>query len=207
MATVYEKVKAIADEFGIPDYIWESVMMEESAGNPNAHANTSTEDSRGLFQINIKANPQYANKNLFDPEVNARIAFSDFINPVWQTIKNRSDLTAADKSAYVWKEGIRPQWTDAKNADIRALSEAISKADFTGSSQTDKTTSSPDKVTLLKSSWLTPEISFNKNTVWNIVINLSLLLIGIILLIMVLKSAFLQSVAKDLTPKEGVKTE
>ena len=49
----------------------------ESSFNTEAH-NTSGEDSRGLWQINVasKANPQYASYDLFDPQVNANVAYA-----------------------------------------------------------------------------------------------------------------------------------
>ena len=47
----------------------------ESGFNTNAHKNDAIEDSRGLWQINIKANPQYSSYDLFDPQTNANIAF------------------------------------------------------------------------------------------------------------------------------------
>lgn len=46
----------------------------ESSFDTHAH-NTSGEDSRGLMQINVDAHPQYANYNLFDPQVNCNIAY------------------------------------------------------------------------------------------------------------------------------------
>lgn len=48
------------------------VISLESGGNPNAH-NTSGEDSRGLFQINVGpgAHTQWAGLNLYDPAINA----------------------------------------------------------------------------------------------------------------------------------------
>lgn len=66
------------------------MALAESSGDPNAH-NTSGEDSRGLWQINVSkdANPGYASWNLFDPATNARAAYqlsgggADFHN--WTT--------------------------------------------------------------------------------------------------------------------------
>jgi len=48
----------------------------ESGFDTSAH-NTNNEDSRGLWQINVssKANPQYKNYDLFDPQVNANVAY------------------------------------------------------------------------------------------------------------------------------------
>jgi hypothetical protein len=48
--------------------------MAESSQNANAHALTSREDSRGLWQINVRAHPEYRNANLYDPAVNAQAA-------------------------------------------------------------------------------------------------------------------------------------
>lgn len=49
----------------------------ESSFNTHAH-NTDNEDSRGLMQININAHPYYANRNLFDPQINCNTAFELF---------------------------------------------------------------------------------------------------------------------------------
>ena len=46
----------------------------ESSWNPSAH-NTQGEDSRGLFQINVNAHPQYLSVDLFDPQINCNIAY------------------------------------------------------------------------------------------------------------------------------------
>ena len=51
----------------------------ESNWNTNAH-NTTGEDSRGLFQINVDAHPQYLYVNLFDPEINCDIAYELYSN-------------------------------------------------------------------------------------------------------------------------------
>jgi hypothetical protein len=49
----------------------------ESSFNTNAH-NTNGEDSRGLMQINVNAHPEYSNINLFDPQLNANVAYEIF---------------------------------------------------------------------------------------------------------------------------------
>lgn len=51
----------------------------ESSFNTNAH-NTTGEDSRGLMQINVDAHPNYLNRNLFDPQINANTAYEIFTN-------------------------------------------------------------------------------------------------------------------------------
>ena len=55
----------------------------ESGFDTNAYNLTNREDSRGLWQINIKANPQFASWDLFDPQINA--------NAAYQLYKNRGD--------------------------------------------------------------------------------------------------------------------
>lgn len=46
----------------------------ESDFNTNAH-NTAGEDSRGIMQINVNAHPEYIPLDLFNPAVNAMVAF------------------------------------------------------------------------------------------------------------------------------------
>ena len=58
-----------------------AIALAESAGNPQAIGDASLEPTKGpsygLWQIDIgsKANPQYANDNLFDPQTNAYDAY------------------------------------------------------------------------------------------------------------------------------------
>lgn len=53
-----------------------AIAGAESVWNPNAHCLNCVpgvrEDSRGLWQINVDAHPQYADENLYDPVTNAR---------------------------------------------------------------------------------------------------------------------------------------
>ena len=57
---------------GEPLVLAVSIALAESGGNPLAHALTSREDSRGLWQINVRAHPTRADDNLYDPRVNAQ---------------------------------------------------------------------------------------------------------------------------------------
>jgi hypothetical protein len=50
-----------------------AVALAESGGNPSARNLSSREDSRGLWQINVRAHPELA-ANLYDPATNARAA-------------------------------------------------------------------------------------------------------------------------------------
>jgi hypothetical protein len=115
----YNQVKKIMNDKGIPDYVWVPIMMSESGGNTDSHALTSLEDSRGLFQINVKAHPQWKGVNLYDPIENAKIAADKFISPALYQAGNMGLTNEQDITAYVWRYGIRPKWTSAKNASIR----------------------------------------------------------------------------------------
>jgi len=52
-----------------------AIAMAESGGVPNALANTPREYSVGLWQINLRAHPQWTREEMADPEQNARAAF------------------------------------------------------------------------------------------------------------------------------------
>lgn len=49
-----------------------AVAGPESKYDPNAHALTAKEDSRGFWQINVRAHPNWLGRNLYNPDVNAR---------------------------------------------------------------------------------------------------------------------------------------
>lgn len=56
-----------------------AIALAESSGNPGARCSNclgASEDSRGLWQINVKAHPQYAAVNLYDPLTNAQAALA-----------------------------------------------------------------------------------------------------------------------------------
>lgn len=58
-----------------------AIAQCESGFDTNAW-NQSSEDSRGLMQINVApdANPQYQFYNLFDPQINTQVAFEIYTN-------------------------------------------------------------------------------------------------------------------------------
>ncbi|MDE2097945.1 MAG: response regulator transcription factor [Patescibacteria group bacterium] len=83
----------------------QAVCECESGGNASAHCLNCAgvpEDSRGLWQINLNAHPDWANQNLYDPAVNAQAALAisnggTNFNP-WTTYTNgcyRQYLTGA----------------------------------------------------------------------------------------------------------------
>lgn len=114
-----DRIAGIMQEYGIPEFIWRPIMNMESGGNPESW-NQSGEDSRGLFQINLSAHPQWQDLNLFDPAINAQIAAENFLSPAYQEAQAQGLTNPEDITAYVWKNGIRPYWTDEKNLAIRA---------------------------------------------------------------------------------------
>ncbi|TCJ33870.1 peptidoglycan-binding protein [Parafrankia sp. BMG5.11] len=76
---------------GIPLSTWVAVALAESGGNTTAHA-TVGEDSRGLWQINMRAHSSWVgSRNLYDPNVNAwaarQVCASQGIG-AWSAYKN-----------------------------------------------------------------------------------------------------------------------
>jgi hypothetical protein len=72
-----------------------AVALAESSGNPNAvgDLNLTPGGSIGLWQINLKAHPEYTAQQLMDPQANANAAFQIYqaagnqFTP-WSTYKN-----------------------------------------------------------------------------------------------------------------------
>jgi hypothetical protein len=120
MMGVLETVAGIMDQYGIPEYVWFPIMQLESGGNPNAQAITTKEKSIGLFQINLKAHPEYAGLDLTDPAINANIAARDFMKKSYDYAVSIG-LNEQDQTAWVWRRGIRPAWNETKEAKVKAL--------------------------------------------------------------------------------------
>jgi hypothetical protein len=60
-----------------------AVALAESSGNPAAHALTAREDSRGLWQVNVRAHPEFGGVNLYDPKANAQAAHAIWAKSGW----------------------------------------------------------------------------------------------------------------------------
>lgn len=133
-----ESIKQVFTSYGVPEYVWYPIMQKESGGNPQAHS-PGNEDSRGLFQINLGAHPEYKNLNLYDPVVNATVAARDFIAPAYAQAIDKGLTNQQDITAYVWKNGIRPYWTEEKNQGIRKAT-----ADFLGTPTMKETAGATD---------------------------------------------------------------
>jgi hypothetical protein len=193
----YNQVKKIMNDKGIPDWVWVPIMMSESGGNINSQALTSKEDSRGLFQINLKAHPQWKGQNLYDPVVNATLAADNFLSPALYQAGNQGLTNPQDITAYVWKNGIRPAWTADKNTAIRNKvatflsggAAALGLKSGSSGAQPGATTGAQDTVkavTSTASDLVNGLIDRFKAFSWNLIP----LLLGIILLILVLYKMF-----------------
>lgn len=128
MAEWEKEVAGVFSRYGVPEYVWRPIMQAESGGNPKARAVTDREESVGLFQINLKAHPEYRKYDLTDPAVNAQIAARDFIAPAWE--KARVIPDPGQQTLTVWKEGIRPNWPSVQKsgADDRVYQQAVDLA-------------------------------------------------------------------------------
>src|SRR3954449_12084787 len=82
-----------------------AIAFAESGGNPSARCHNCfpgvTEDSRGLWQINVDAHPDMAGWNLYDPATNARAAYKissggKHYTP-WSTYTNGAYLSHASE--------------------------------------------------------------------------------------------------------------
>lgn len=104
--------------YGIPEYIWRSIAWGESELNPSAlsvvKAGNSKglrpEESRGLFQINVQANPQFSSLDLYDPIVNATIAAQHFLRPAYAEALKLYPDDPQGQALYTWRTGIKPNW-------------------------------------------------------------------------------------------------
>ena len=121
-------ISAMMEQRGIPLHVWLPIMHVESSGNVYAH-NPRGEDSRGLFQINLRAGqdgrwtPDFVRGlNLFDPLVNARAILSE--SWLGNTRRLKTMLTKtnpAEQTAYMYQHGIRPRYTPELDRRIRYL--------------------------------------------------------------------------------------
>ncbi len=75
-APVMTAVALAESEGGYPGALAGPVLLP--GADPNHWTNTNGEDSHGLWQINVRAHPQYQNVNLFDPATNAQAAVEVF---------------------------------------------------------------------------------------------------------------------------------
>lgn len=80
-----------------------AVAFAESSGNPNAVGDITLGGSIGLWQIYLKAHPEYTRDELFDPQTNANAAYAIYqaagnqFTP-WSTWKNQAYLKHLDEN-------------------------------------------------------------------------------------------------------------
>lgn len=185
----YSAVKKVFSDRNIPEYVWFPIMQMESGGNTNAHANTTREDSRGLFQINIKANPQWKGVNLYDPVENAKIAADHFIAPAYVKATTNAGLKKeSDITAYVWRYGIRPAWNDTKEKSIKEKVQAFLSGGGSGNeSIIDKLNPLPSTDSI--KGYIDNLIERFQSFLWILIP----LLLGLIILVFTSKNMFLDS--------------
>jgi hypothetical protein len=82
-----DEIRALAAMAGFRDHDLDlavEIAMRESGGDPNARALTPREDSRGLWQINTKVWKEWNPDSLYDPELNARAAYTIWCREGWR---------------------------------------------------------------------------------------------------------------------------
>lgn len=144
-SSVLNTLKTAAVKYGIPIEILYPIVMTESGGNPSAHTVTSKEDSRGLFQVNIKAHPDANSGQLFNADYNANYWIPQ-LKSSYEAGKSKG-LAGADLAAYVERYGERPAWTTTVENNIRKY-----YAEYTGG-----------KVTSSGSSLIEEKAGYNSN--------------------------------------------
>ena len=107
----YKQVYQNMKDQGIPPWVWYPIMMCESGGDPKAWNSSLTENSKGLFQINIMANPKYHSYDLFNPGINAALIAKYWIKPVWDKGKYRYNWPSLVGCKDCYKNGVLPFWT------------------------------------------------------------------------------------------------
>lgn len=119
----------VGNEIGLPKEVWYPIAMLESGGDPSARAVSDTEDSRGIFQVNILAHPDANSVALYDPEYNARYQMPELKRIYDQGVD--LGVVGSDLPVYVEKYGQRPAWSDSIDQSIRNFYD-----EFTGGSST-----------------------------------------------------------------------
>jgi len=90
----YTAVEPYAQQYGVPDKLWETVVQMESGNNPSAIGDYGT--SFGLFQLHIggQANAAlqqgYSTNDLLNPGINARFGLPA-VSDAWNRLKSSFD--------------------------------------------------------------------------------------------------------------------
>lgn len=138
---VYDTVHPIAEQFGVPDYVWMSIAEMESNGNPLMHystvgkkdlpAGTRAEDSYGLFSVDViagqGATPEYKNnpKRLYNLSENSRVAMPHIAN-AYQKAKDELGMNdSPDLAGWVASHSGHP--TNTGNMSNPTVSKAVNR--------------------------------------------------------------------------------
>jgi hypothetical protein len=117
---VYDAVKPYANQFQVPDEIWETVALMESSGNPSA---TNKSGARGLFQLlspggqgDAALKAGYTPNQLLDPGINAKFAMPSIAkayhdNMQWFDGSNEWWMKFASISGHPYENGTKDDYT------------------------------------------------------------------------------------------------
>ena len=117
----FAELQALASNAGFSDpSTAAAIALAESSGNPNAVGDLNiTGGSVGLWQINLKAHPEYTAAQLTDPQTNANAAFA-----VFQAAGGFSPWTTYNTGAY--QAYLQNAPDDSTSASNEAPSDTVS---------------------------------------------------------------------------------
>jgi len=154
---IYNQVAPVAHASGVPDYVWKSIVLMESGGNPKSENVTDKEASYGLFQLNTRGGQgaAYASnpEKLFDPKLNAEIGIPA-IARAYRQAKNQDIEDGPDLAAWVAAHSGHPGYNvpldDYRIKRVKALASwsvdsASGSVGSVASEVKDKTESAVDK--------------------------------------------------------------
>jgi hypothetical protein len=111
---IYSKVKSIADQYGLPDYVWYPIIMTESGGNPDSIGDNG--QSFGLFQINKPSHPTFDLLQYNNPTYQAEYQIPYLVEIYKQGVNQ--GVQGVELTKYVEKYGQRPVWNNTVSSNI-----------------------------------------------------------------------------------------
>ena len=94
LSDIFPSIEPIAQQYGVPENIWESVAQMESGYNPSVIGDNGT--SFGIFQLHIGGqannalNAGYTKQDLLNPKINAMFGIP-YIADAWNKLKSSFD--------------------------------------------------------------------------------------------------------------------
>lgn len=130
-SSVYNQVAPVAKASGVPDYIWQSIALMETGGDPSKKNVTKKEASYGLFQLNTMGGQGTAYKNnpevLYDAKLNAEIAMPA-ISYAYTRAKSKGMEDGPDLAAWVAANSGHPGYgMDVSDSRIQRVKNWASK--------------------------------------------------------------------------------